>query len=286
MQLKKYVLGLIAVSALFAACNDEDEMTQSRIFRPIEITMADTGNGFVDFEWYASKDASSYEVQISESENFAEGVTNTYNTANKTLRVTDGVAITSTDLDSLYVRIRAFSALEGIGDSEYLDPIKFAPYRENIFSTIKKEDQENTRVLIRWKTSSTGDVDKLILRDINGSTIQEVTVSMDDYQYLFENLNPTTTYNVAIYDNGKRRGKVEFTTRSSNEIIVTSVDEFLDQLKNIEEGWTIRVKPLAEGASYEFTSTVNVAKSVSIESAADNSPILLMPSGIDRKSVV
>ena len=45
MQIRKYFLGFIAATALLVACNDDVDMTQSRIFRPIEITVENTGDG-------------------------------------------------------------------------------------------------------------------------------------------------------------------------------------------------------------------------------------------------
>ena len=293
MQIKKYFLGFIAATTLLVACNDDEEMTQSRIFRPIEITVEDTGNGFVNFSWYPSKNASSYEVQISEDETFVDSKTNTYSDLTETtLNVTDGVAINSTDLDSLYVRIRAFSGLQGVGDSEWLAPIKFAPYRENIFSTsnntFKKEYINNTSVVVRWK-EGIPDVDKLILRNADGSTKEEHVLTAEEIEgrlYIFEGLTPSTSYSVSIYNQGKRRGKVPFVTRGANEVVVASVDELLAQLKEVEPGWVIRVQPLSEGAVYEFSSAINITKSVTIESASDTPTEFSLPSGINLRGTL
>ncbi len=293
MQIRKYFLGFIAATALLVACNDDEDMMQSRIFRPIEITVDNTGDGYVDFSWYPSKNASSYEVQISEDETFSEGKTNTYSDLKETtLHVTDGVAINSTDLDSLYVRIRAFSALQGVGDSEWLEAMKFAPYRENIFSTsnntFKKEYVNNTSVIVRWKEGIT-DVDQLILRNADGSIKDEHRLTpeeIDARSYTFEGLTPSTVYSVSIYNEGKRRGKVVFTTRSANEVIVTGVDELLAQLKAVEPGWVIRVKALSEGAPYEFSSALNITKSVTIESASDAPTQFYLPDGVNLRGTL
>lgn len=293
MQIKKYFLGFIAATTLLVACNDDEEMTQSRIFRPIEISVEDTGDGYVEFTWYPSKNAASYEVQVSEDETFSEGNTNIYaNLTETTLRVTDGVAINSTDLDSLYVRIRAFSALQGVGDSQWLDAVKFAPYRENIFSTsnntFKKEYVNNTSVIVRWKEGIT-DVDELILRNADGSEQARHELTADEIDarlYTFEGLTPSTTYSVAIYNEGKRRGKVQFTTRGANEVVVASVDELLEQLKAVEEGWIIRVQPLSGDAPYEFSSSLNITKSVTIESASDTPTQFYLPDGVNLRGTL
>jgi len=268
----KYILGFVAVIILFISCDDDDKSQQSNLFRPTVVT-TEIEEGSVLFKWTAFNtsfqgEVKEYEISISETEDFNEVVLSDF-TKDVSYLLTSGPVITNTEIYDYYVRVKAISAVSGTADSEYTKPVLFSPYRENIFSTVRQEDLSNTFVILRWRINDDGsapDVTKIVLENEDGEKIGEYSITDDEKdtrKKQIDGLNPLSTYTAYIYNEGVRRGRITFTTRPENEIIIGTSDDLEQAIKDIQPGWIIRLQP----GFYDYSSkSITINKSITFES--------------------
>ncbi len=277
----KYCFAIVALSAmLFTSCKDDEEaLQQSRLFMPISMSV-DTTSTSVTVKWKPfSTDfqgpTKGYELLVSDDPTFPIGSTQTYQSTEPFYTITSGPVIENTEVYDFYAKVRAISENTATGNSQFTEAFMFTPYRENIFNSVRKEDISNSFIVFRWKPDvgeTTADVKKIVLNFPDGSS-HVYAISSEEKEANKKQINgleAVSTYTAYIYNDTKRRGRLMSTTRSANEIIVDPSD-FLDQVKNVQPGWILRLKP----GNYDFsTSTVTINKSISLESYADEAPIL------------
>jgi hypothetical protein len=152
----------------------------------------------------------------------------------------------------------------------------FSPYRENIFSTIRRQDVKKDSVLLRWSADAgeaIAEVTKIVIEKPDKTIVGEFPISAqekDDRRKWIENLQELTDYVAYIYNGDLRRGRAFFTTRSSKETIVDATT-LADAIANAPDGWIIRLEP----GDYDLSSTtISITKSIKLESYADDAPVV------------
>lgn len=279
----KYILGFVAVSLFFISCDDDDKSQQSSLFRPTDITI-DVEKTSVAFSWTSfntsfQSETKEYVLEFSETADFSQ-VAHTITTTEKSYVLTDGPIITNTEVYDYYVRVKAISAVSGTGDSQFTTPVMFSPYRENLFSTVRQQDLTNSTVTLRWKTNEDGslaEVTKIIIENENGEKIAEENITdeeKDAKKKEIAGLNPLSNYTAYIYNDNSRRGRTTFLTRPENEIVIDTNDDLQEAIKNLAEGWIIRLKP----GDYTYSDkTITINKSITLESfASDDRAVIQM----------
>lgn len=160
-------------------------------------------------------------------------------------------------LTTYYVRVRALSD-DVLYHSGYGTGSFVSEEIENIFLPIVTADLGFTTALIKWGTPKKGSVNKLLVKEVNGTASQTITLSTADVtakQITLNNLKQATDYRVEIYEDDARKGILLFTTRDPNSVITINgssviYETLAEAIGAAKSGDIINVG----GARYNFTA--------------------------------
>ena len=115
-----------------------------------------------------------------------------------------------------YMRIKGMSDVKAESRwTYYKDGKTFKTLAEQIFNTLTAEDILNGSVHVSWDTSK--EADHIVVR-IGEEEVQYITLTDADKaagELIINNLNPTTTYTISIYNGNAKRGTLTVTTPSA-----------------------------------------------------------------------
>lgn len=281
-----FLLGLIVLSA----CEKEELLPEAaRIFRP---TAAKDGiaapSNYIEVKWLASKDAVSYQVQIS---------IDTFKTVAASMDVdTNYVLFEDLLYNQLYqIRVRGIAA-DSSKSSAFADlgAIK-TPKFPTILNSPTLNDLSDAAAKVSWKTEGLPVTAIKVYQEDKTTLVKEVQLTATDITnmyHLVSNLQPSTKYYIELYSGTTLRGYDFYTTKAPFSGILVDLREIqgrpnvlIDTLPLIQSGSTIILK---KGQVYNITSSYQLDKTLTFVSGNDpvnpHQAVIKLPSNFDAKS--
>lgn len=259
--------GLMAVSALFSACDDtndwDTDSAHDRMFRPVKFSADNTLATSATLIWNEIPGTVYYVMQYAEDSLEFTRCLNFESNGLDTIHVT-GAEYELLGLESstrYSVRLKSISAL-GKPESEWAT-MTFKTKSEQIFREVAVEDLSFNKVILRWTPGA--EVTHLVVNN------QEVVITHDDMMVGYieiSGLEPENTYTATIYNGGKQRGKVTFTTtpkvpEADHYIYLTETDSISSSMFDGLTGSVTVVLPA--GSAYYNLNTVEIPAGVSVD---------------------
>lgn len=278
MKYLKYIALSLCMVASFTSCDDDDDATAPRLFRPVPTIEAKTNN--VVATWDLIKGATSYELILFKDtgEENDEGVAIATEYRKETT-TTSPFTFTNVEWDEKYaLRIKAIgNSIE----SEYYDTKLLSVIYPTKLSTIRTVDES---ALITWKDGGNAITSLKVVP--NEDVENPIIIPVSDEQFangeiVVPNLTANSEYMVYAYSGDEQtmdtyEGRLSFKTRESenfdemygegkyidlrnntDENILTS-DDFLAQIK-ATEGMTVILKG---GFTYKVSAALALEKSI------------------------
>lgn len=266
MKIKNIIKGLIAsflLVALVASCdslNDAliDEVGNTRVFSPVDVTAKVRNQTSVELNWTANAQADHYVVEFSADDpNFT--------TIFKTVEVTaEDLPVTVVlEGETLYsIRVKAVS--EGLEDSKWTVTTANT-LSEQLFLAIQDGDIAAKEATLRWVAGSNvtkivftpGDITHTITAEEKASGIATVT-----------GLSSETSYQADLFNGTKKRGATTFTTGIDvgDGILVKNTEDLLVVVANAASGAKLFLEPgdYKSFAADGVTASTEIALSKSI----------------------
>ncbi len=263
--LNKKLVGLLLTGLIAStySCSDKmEEITSinySRNFSVLEITIDNSQQTAITLNWEKVKNATAattYTVELSKDELFANGPEYTFQTETNSITITDEQISVRTDF---YARIKA-NAEENKEESKWSVSKKFRITGVQYLEVIKYQDILSDQVTVRW------DVSKQVTHlTINGDRVNLSASELTNGEKVITGLTPATTYDVVIYDNNADKGIRTFTTKLKVPIGTVKQLNVGDDIKLAIEGASNGdVFVLPQGSTFIASGTIAIPNGVSI----------------------
>jgi hypothetical protein len=267
------IIGLFAVLT-FTACKEDidpivTDLTFSRAFTPLDFNAQISNKTTAEFSWTALKAANHYVLEI-------------YKGAD----VTTGTLIQTVNLDGTLVaysviltgntkytaRIKAVSATEGVGDSDWAT-IVFSTLPENLFEGYVTEMTGMHEYTVRFKPGQT--VTALVID--NGTSQSTYTLSAAEIaagQVVMTSV-PNAAYKISLMYNAVVRGVTHVLIEGTT--MLSAGDDLLAAITAANPGDVI---VLPAGTGFVFTGNSTITKSIKIRAISNaNQPTLYVATG-------
>lgn len=221
---KKIILLTAAFMLIFSSCTDDDGLSLAdRLFRPVLNTPPVPNMTSIKLVWDKYKDASFYELEISED---------TFKTVLGSYK-TDSAKYTFYNLeyDSPYqIRLRSVGkTILANGDtikSKYIIyQVRTIDY-PTLLSAPTSSDVIDKSVRVKWKISSTlyTHIDVMLSKDTLFKTVLLSDLENVNGEKIIPGLQPNQSYIIKIYAGDEYKGKKTFKTANAQEFIGNVVD--------------------------------------------------------------
>lgn len=282
------MLGL-AIAAT-TSCSDPDDEIRSLIFgrnfSPLNIQAKDVKETSASISWDLSNGADLYEVQFLQDDSLDYGGTYDPQTDAVTPALTfsnipaDDIPLNVEGLvyDTKYtVRVRAITS----DDASRLSKWHGAYFRtsaQQILNGIKQGDYTDRSVTVTWPEGE--EVTTIVVGNITHEITEEEKAAG---KATVTGLEPQTTYDVLLLNNGKQRGKRSFTTLADLEgsIPVATAEELVDAVTAANDGDAIAligtnyVIPYNGDDEAITAGSLKVSKSITLKGVdAANRPVV------------
>lgn len=264
---------------LFASCTKEWEAELSgdapRIFRPVIKGPLSAPGNYIELNWQQSEETAKFKVELS---------IDTFKTIAETKEVVDTTGTIIEDLlwEQLYqVRVTALHPSDAAKNSR---PADFGEVKTPRFPTIVENSAAGdigiTSVLFKWRNEGEPvsaikvvQIDTITAGETELATVALSVSDIDNGFKLIEDLTASSKYRIELYSNAVFRGANTYITKEAltGEILDLqnqdpSIVNLSDVVRDAAAGTTILLK---KGATYEITSSLSFAKSVTLRSGID-----------------
>jgi hypothetical protein len=263
----KNIVKVLAVLAVFSVgCDNEDELPQVRLFRPLIEADASVDNQLT-INWASIKGSEGYTAEISR-DSFA--------TIDKTLEA--NATASSLTFDGLlgaqgyFIRIMAKAASSEFNSKHYVIKASTA----SIMTSPVASDILDIVMRVRWVTRGKAVTSIKVLKASDNSLVKEISLDDADIKAKMKEIGGlagSTKYEVQIFSGSDLRGKVDYTTKPSVSgkvidlrAVPYKASLLLDTLPDIESGSIVILK---RGATYEVPAAYSFDKSFTIMSGYD-----------------
>lgn len=208
------LMAMTVVAGSMTSCSDDDESTQSRLFRPVInedniVTGLDENTvPYLSFKWDNYTEANQYVINVV-SEDGTESYTQTVET--------NSVTFNNLDYDKNYnVSIHSANTNNGLESKDYTFVITTADYPTDL-KTPLATDIIDTQARISWNTNDGATFyDKLVIYDpAEEAVVGEYVPTAADLaagNMIVRGLKPQTSYQVKAYVGEAYKGKKSFKT--------------------------------------------------------------------------
>ncbi len=282
------MLGLAA--AALTSCSDAPDAIESFILNrnlsPINIEAKDVQETSATITWDLSNGADLYEVQFLQDDSLDYG--KTYDS--QTDAVVPAKTITGVTADDLplfveglvydtkyTVRVRAITSDNASRISKW-HGVYFRTSAQQILNSIKQGDYTDRSVTVTWPEGE--EVTTIVVGNVTHEITEEEKAAG---KATVTGLEPQTTYDVLLLNNGKQRGKRSFTTLADLEgsIPVATAEELVDAVAAANDGDAIAligsnyVIPYGGDDESITAGALKVSKNITLKGVdAANRPIL------------
>ncbi len=282
------MLGLAA--AALTSCSDAPDAIESFILNrnlsPINIEAKDVQETSATITWDLSNGADLYEVQFLQDDSLDYG--KTYDS--QTDAVVPAKTITGVTADDLplfvdgliydtkyTVRVRAITSSDDSRISKW-HGVFFRTSAQQILNSIKQGDYTDRSVTVTWPEGE--EVTTIVVGNVTHEITEEEKAAG---KATVTGLDPQTTYDVLLLNNGKQRGKRSFTTLADLEgsVPVANVDELVEAVANANDGDAIAligsnyVIPYGGEDEGITAGSLKITKSITLKGVdAANRPVL------------
>lgn len=282
------MLGM-AIATTTSCSGPEDEIKSlifGRNFSPLNIEAKNVNETSATISWSLSSGADIYEVQFLQDDSLDYGMTYDPQTESVTPALSfTGIAAADLPLnveglvyDTKYtVRVRAITSDDASRTSKWHGAY-FRTSAQQILNSIKQGDYTDRSVTVTWPEGE--EVTTIVVGNVTHEITEEERAAG---KATVTGLEPQTTYDVLLLNNGKQRGKRSFTTLADLEgsIPVADADELVEAVANANDGDAIAligknyVIPYGGDDESITAGSLKISKSITLKGVdAANRPVL------------
>lgn len=257
------------------ACSDPmDEITSlivGRNFSPVNFEASNITKESASLKWTAVSGATSYELQIFEDSDLDFSGEPKFVYKN----ITNGdipYAVSGLTYDTDYsARVMAIDDKDNSRNSKWSE-VSFHTNAQQIFNSVNNADIADRSVVMNWPAGEAATTIYVVAAE-TGDTVVKKQLSAEEIEAgkaIVEGLQPSTKYNVYLYNGAKKRGTRTFTTIAdlNGATVVRPGDDFASMLKNAAAGSVFALMPgtyQIPSEDGEGTSAANISADVEIK---------------------